>query len=86
MKRRTWWGIVFGLIYGLVIFWGAAYQALQAGGSVALAASLVGFLGAIGGGGLIGLTVAMGVEEEMKEEEAKKETVAEPLVEHRAAA
>jgi hypothetical protein len=85
MKKRTVAGLVSGLIYGLLIFWGAAYPALQAGGSVALAASLVGFLGAIGGGGLIGLTVAMGVEEEM-EEEAKKETVAEPPVEHRAAA
>lgn len=86
MKKRTVTGIVSGLIYGLVIFWGAAHPALETGGAVALAASLVGFLGAIGGGGLIGLTVAMGVEEEMKEEEAKKETVAEPPVEHRAAA
>jgi len=86
MKKRTVAGLVSGLIYGLLIFWGAAYPALQAGGSVALAASLVGFLGAIGGGGLIGLTVAMGVEEEIEEQAAKEETVAEPPVEHRAAA
>jgi hypothetical protein len=43
-------------------------------------------MGAIGGGGLIGLSVAMGAEEETEEEAAKKETVAEPPVEHRAAA
>jgi hypothetical protein len=86
MKKRAWAGIISGLIYGVVIFWGAAYPALETGGSVALAASLVGFLGAIGGGGLVGLTVAMGVEEEVTEEAAKRETVAEPPVEHRAAA
>ena len=86
MKKHTIAGIVSGLIYGSVIFWGAAYPALETGGSVALAASLVGFLGAIGGGGLIGLTVAMGVEEEIEEAEAKKETGAETPVEHRAAA
>jgi hypothetical protein len=82
MKRRTVAGIVSGLIYGFVIFWGAASPALSAGGWVALAAAAVGFMGAIGGGGLIGLTVAMGVEEEA----AEKETVAEPPVEHRIAA
>jgi hypothetical protein len=43
-------------------------------------------MGAIGGGGVIGLTVAMGVEEEAKEEKTKKETVAKPPVKHRAAA
>jgi hypothetical protein len=43
-------------------------------------------MGAIGGGGLIGLIVAMGVKEETEEKAAKKDTVAEPPVEHRAAA
>jgi hypothetical protein len=84
MKTRTIAGILSGLIYGLVIFWGATYQAFEVGGSVALAASLVGFLGGIGGGGLVGLTVAMGVEEEIVEEAAA--TVTEPPIEHRAAA
>jgi len=86
MKKRTWAGIVCGFIYGVAIFWGAASPALEAGGSVALAASIVGFLGAIGGAGLIGSTVAIGVEEEIEEAEAKKELRAEPPVEHRAAA
>ena len=35
---------------------------------------------------MVGLTVAMGVEDEIEEEAAKKDTVAEPPVEHRAAA
>jgi hypothetical protein len=73
MKKRTVVAIIAGLIYGIVIFWGAAYPALEAGGFVALAASLVGFMGAIGGGGLVGLTVAMGVEEEVKVEAAKEQ-------------
>jgi hypothetical protein len=82
MKKRTIAGLICGLIYGLVIFWGAASPAFSAGGWVALAAAAIGFMGAIGGGGLIGLTVAMGIEEEA----AKKETVAEPPGEHRIAA
>jgi hypothetical protein len=86
MKKRTVAGILSGLIYGIVIIWGAASPAFEAGGSVALAASLVGLLGAIGGGGLVGLTVAVGVEEETKETAAKKDTVAEPPGEYRAAA
>jgi hypothetical protein len=68
MKKRTLAGIICGLIYGVVIFWGAMYPALPAGGLIALAAGLVGFMGAIGGGGLIGLTVAIGVEEEEERE------------------
>jgi len=86
MKKRTLAGLLAGLIYGIVVFWGAASPAFETGGSVALAASLRGLMGAIGGGGLIGSIVAMGAEEEIKEEAAKKENVAEPPIEHRAAA
>jgi hypothetical protein len=80
MKKRTLAGIICGLIYGVVILWGALYPALPAGGLVAFAAGLVGFMGGIGGGGLIGLTVAIGVEEE------EKAIVTKPELEIRAAA
>lgn len=73
MKKRTLAGLICGLIYGLMIFWGALYPALPAGGAVAFAAGLVGFMGAIGGGGLIGLTVAIGVEEEKEAIVTKRE-------------
>jgi hypothetical protein len=86
MSKRFWAGMISGLIYGAAIFWGAAGPAFSVGGLVALAAAAVGFMGAIGGGGLIGLIVAMGVKEETEEKAAKKDTVAEPPVEHRAAA
>jgi hypothetical protein len=73
MKKRTLAGIVCGLIYGVVIFWGALHPALPAGGLVAFTAGLVGFMGGIGGGGLVGLTVAIGVEEEKEAIVAKRE-------------
>jgi hypothetical protein len=47
-------GIITGVAFGLVIFWGATYAAFLAGGSVTLAAGLDGFMAALGGGGLIG--------------------------------
>jgi hypothetical protein len=67
MKRRTWTGLVSGLIYGLLIFWGAASPAFSAGGLVALAAAAVGFMGAVGGGGLLTLIIAACPDEEEKE-------------------
>jgi hypothetical protein len=58
MEKHILIGLICGLIFGAVIFWGALYPALAAGGLVAFAAGLDGFMAAIGGGGLIGVTVA----------------------------
>jgi hypothetical protein len=67
MSKRTWAGIISGLIYGAVIFWGAASPALSVGGIVALAAAVVGLAGAVGGGGLVALIIAACPIEEKKE-------------------
>jgi hypothetical protein len=67
MSRRTWAGIISGLIYGAVVFWGAAGPALSVGGIVALSAAVVGLAGAVGGGGLVALIIAACPNEEKKE-------------------
>jgi hypothetical protein len=67
MKKRTWAGLVSGLIYGAVIFWGAASSTFAVGGLVALAAAAVGLAGAVGGGGLVALIIAACPIEEKKE-------------------
>jgi hypothetical protein len=67
MNKRTWAGIISGLIYGLVIFWGAVFQALPVGGLVTLAAAAVGLAGGFFGGGLLFLMIAVCPVEERKE-------------------
>jgi hypothetical protein len=69
MRPRVYSGIIAGIAFGLVIVWGAMSPALSAGGFVLLACTLDGIMAGIGGGGLIGLTIAMGA---VGEEEEKR--------------
>jgi hypothetical protein len=74
METRTYAGIIVGVAFGLVVAWGAMFPALSAGGLVLLAATVDGIMAGIGGGGLIGLTVAIGTFSE-EEEEARVHAV-----------
>ena len=67
MKKRTFAGIITGLIYGVAIFWGAIYQTLPAGGLITLAAASIGLAGGLIGGGLLFLMIAVCPVEEKKE-------------------
>ena len=63
MKKHILSGVIVGTIFGAVIAWGAMSTALPYGGLVAIAAAFDGILGGIGGGWLIGITVAEGTYE-----------------------
>lgn len=68
MSKRMLAGIVTGLIYGVVIFWGAVFLAPPAGGLITLAAASIGLAGGLIGGGLLFLMIAVCPVEEKKEE------------------
>jgi hypothetical protein len=67
MQTRTWIGIILGVVYGVVILWGAVFQALPVGGLVTLAAAAVGLAGGLIGGALLFLMIAVCPVQERKE-------------------
>ena len=66
MKKRTYWGIVAGTMFGLVTVWGAMVSALSVGGLALLAATVDGIMAGIGIGVLIGVNIALGAVSEEK--------------------
>lgn len=64
MQKHVFAGVLVGGCFGVVIAAIAMSSALPAGGVAALAAALDGILAGVGGGWLIGITVAEGTFEQ----------------------
>jgi hypothetical protein len=80
MKGRTKLGIIVGVVYGLMIAWGAFYQSLTDSGMMILATVTLGLGGGLIAGGLLFMLIAM-----CPSEEEERASTRHPD-EHRAAA
>lgn len=73
MNKHVALGLIAGIVFTLVIVWGAAVSALSEGGTVLLAAAVDGLLAGLCIGALIGANFALAaVEKAEKKEQAHK--------------